>query len=142
LSTPVQVTFDCANPSALAAFWAEALGYVVQPPPAGFESWHQALETWGVPEDMWEARSAAVDPDGDGPRLFFQQVPEPKTVKNRVHLDIKVALGLEGKDRRDAIDSEVDRLRGHGARVLRPLEEWGTYCVVMADPEDNEFCVD
>jgi hypothetical protein len=76
LSTPVQVTFDCANPSALAAFWAEALGYVVQPPPAGFESWHQALETWGVPEDMWEARSAAVDPDGDGPRLFFQQVPD------------------------------------------------------------------
>jgi hypothetical protein len=69
-------------------------------------------------------------------------VPEPKTVKNRVHLDIKVAVGLEGKDRRDAIDSEVDRLRGHGARVLRPLEEWGTYCVVMADPEDNEFCVD
>jgi hypothetical protein len=69
-------------------------------------------------------------------------VPESKTVKNRVHLDIKVAVGLEGKDRRDAIDSEVDRLRGHGARVLRPLEEWGTYCVVMADPEDNEFCVD
>jgi Glyoxalase-like domain len=142
VSKPIQVTFDCANPPELAAFWAEALGYTVEPPPPGFESWEDFLQAHSVPADLWDSRSAVVDPDGDGPRLFFQRVPEGKTVKNRVHLDVKVAVGLQGQARRDAIDAEVERLQAHRARVLRPLEEWDTYCVVMADPEDNEFCVD
>ena len=53
MSREFQVTFDCADPAALAAFWAEALGYEVQPPPQGFESWDDALRAFGVPEDQW-----------------------------------------------------------------------------------------
>src|SRR5687768_9499501 len=88
MATPIQVVIDCADPARLAAFWAAALGYQVQPPPEGFETWEDALRSWGVPKDAWNSRSAVVDPDGEGPRIFFQQVPEPKTVKNRVHLDV------------------------------------------------------
>ncbi len=140
MSTPIQVTFDCADPGALAAFWAQALGYVVEPPPEPFSSWDEALAAWGVPKELWNSRSAAVDPDGDGPRFFFQQVPEGKQVKNRVHVDLKVG-GLRD-DGRDRIDAEVERLQAVGATTLYPLEEWGGYCVVMQDPEGNEFCVD
>lgn len=140
MATGIQVTFDCADPGAQASFWAQALGYVVQPPPEPFASWDEALTAWGVPEGLRNSRSAAVDPDGDGPRFFFQQVPEAKQVKNRVHVDIKA--GGTGDDRRARVDSEVERLQGLGATVLNPLEEWGGYCVVMQDPEGNEFCVD
>lgn len=140
MATAVQITFDCADPARLAEFWAETLGYQVQPPPPGFDSWPDALRAWGVPEEMWGSRSAAVDPVGAGPRLFFQRVPEGKTAKNRVHLDVKVGGADPG--RRERIDGEVDRLTGIGAGVLGPVEELGTYCVVLRDPEGNEFCVD
>jgi predicted enzyme related to lactoylglutathione lyase len=129
----VQVTFDCADPARLAAFWASALGYEVQRPPEGFDSWPAFLTQIGVPESEWDTRSAAVDPDGKGPRLFFQKVPEPKAGKNRVHLDVNV-----GHDRADA---EVARLVGEGATVLRAMEIGPERWVVMTDPEGNEFCV-
>ena len=86
----VQVTFDCANPSWLAEFWATALGYVIQPPPTGFDSWEAWLEAQHIPRELWDSMSAAIDPDGRGPRLLFQKVPEGKTAKNRVHLDVNV----------------------------------------------------
>ena len=140
MAKAVQITFDCHDPGAQADFWADALGYVVEPPPPGFETWPEALTSFGVPEDLWESRSAAVDPDGNGPRLFFQQVPEGKTAKNRVHLDVRV--GGRGVDRRQRIDDEVQRLTRRGATAVGPVEEWGGYCVVMRDPEGNEFCVD
>ena len=92
----IQVTFDCGDPAALAEFWAAALGYVLQPPPPGFDSWDAALDAWGVPADRRNDRSALVDPDGAGPRVFFQRVPEGKTAKNRVHLDVRAAPGLAG----------------------------------------------
>ena len=76
MAREVQVTFDCGDPAALAEFWAAALDYVVQPPPEGFDSWDAALSAWGVPEDRRNERSAVVDREGDGPRLFFQRVPE------------------------------------------------------------------
>jgi hypothetical protein len=129
----VQVTFDCADPARQAKFWASALGYVLQPPPEGFDSWPAFLTSIGVPESAWNSRSACVDPDGKGPRLFFQQVPEGKTAKNRVHLDVNV-----GHDR---VDAEVERLVGEGASVVRTHEEMGEHWVVMTDPEGNEFCV-
>jgi len=140
MATPVQLTFDCADPGTQARFWAGALGYVLEPPPGPFQTWDEALEAWGVPEELWNSRSAAVDPDGRGPRFFFQQVPEAKVAKNRVHVDIKA--GGSGDDRRARIDAEVERLQGLGAAVLNPVDEWGSYCVVMQDPEGNEFCVD
>ena len=118
----VQVTFDCADPAALSAFWAAALGYVVQPPPPGFDSWDAALEAWGVPPEARNSRSAAVDPAGNGPRLFFQQVPEGKVVKNRVHLDVRAAPGLEGEARMAALEDECTRLVGLGATRVRRVD--------------------
>src|ERR1700743_1395850 len=98
-----QVTFDSADPGAHAAFWAEALHYVLPPPPSGFDSWDAALDAWGVPAEQRNDRSALIDPDGVGPRLFSQKVPEPKTAKNRVHLDLRAAAGVPPEGRADAL---------------------------------------
>ncbi len=95
----IQVTIDCADPGALAPFWAEALGYRVQEPPGDFDSWDEALVAMGVPEERRNDASAVVDPDGAAPRLFFQRVPEGKQAKNRVHLDVRAAPGLDGEER-------------------------------------------
>ena len=145
MARDVQITFDCADPAALAAFWAEALGYQVQDPPKGFESWEQALEAFGVPPENRNDASAVVDPDGSGPRLFFQRVPEGKQAKNRVHLDVRAAPGLEGDARMTALEAEAERLLSHGATRLErhePAPPLSGGNIVMADPEGNEFCLD
>lgn len=143
MATSVQVVMDCADPARLAAFWASALHYKTQDPPAGFASWPEFLAAQGVPEDQWNSANAIVDPDGAGPRVYFQRVPEPKIVKNRVHLDLNVGGGkdIEAQEGRRRVDAEVERLVGIGATKLRPYEERGEYWVVMQDPEGNEFCV-
>jgi len=142
MATGIQVVFDAADPDKNAHFWAEALGYVVQPPPEGYESWEQLLAEIGVPESDWDKASAVVDPDGKGPRIFFQKVPEPKSVKNRVHLDLNVAGRATPPDqRRPKVDAEVARLQQLGATRLYAKEEYGQYHVTMADPDGNEFCV-
>jgi hypothetical protein len=141
----VQVTFDCADPAALAEFWAVVLGYQVQPPPPGFDTWEAALDAWGVPADQRNSRSAVVPPaDGDGPRVFFQRVPEPKSVKNRVHLDVRAAPGLEGEERMQRLEEVCAQLTGLGARRITRFEPGGMDAghIVMADPEGNEFCLD
>ena len=141
----VQFTFDCADPAALAAFWAEALDYRVQGPPDGFDSWEQALTAFGVPPERHGDASAVVDPEGTGPRLFFQRVPEPKRGKNRVHLDVRAAPGLTGAARMAALEGAADRLVALGAtRVARhePAPPLGAGHLVLADPEGNEFCLD
>ncbi|MET3806414.1 catechol 2,3-dioxygenase-like lactoylglutathione lyase family enzyme [Nakamurella sp. UYEF19] len=142
----VQVTFDCADPAALAGFWCELLGYQVQPPPAGFDSWDAALDAWGVDAKERNSRSAATPPDGaSGPRLFFQRVPEGKAAKNRVHLDVRTAPGIAGDERMAALEAEADRLLGFGATRVRRVDPDGrmeTGFVVMQDPEGNEFCLD
>jgi hypothetical protein len=140
-----QVTFDCADPGALAAFWAEALGYQLESPPPGFATWDEALDAWGVPADLRNSRSAIVDPSGTGVRLFFQQVPEGKTVKNRVHLDVRAAPGLQGDDRMAALAAESDRLVALGASVLRRVDPDGAMesgFITLQDPEGNELCLD
>jgi predicted enzyme related to lactoylglutathione lyase len=109
----MNVTFDCADPRALARFWGQVTGWPVnQEPQPGYEE-------------------AAVGVAGEGrPRLYFVKVPEAKTVKNRLHLDIMPADGTQ--------DEEITRLTGLGARVLsdrRPEFGW----VLLADPEGNEF---
>ena len=142
----VQVTFDCARPDALAGFWCEVLGYRMQDPPGDFDTWDEALDAWGVPPDERDSRSACVPPAGqDGPRLFFQRVPESKTAKNRVHLDVRVAPGLHGDARMAALAAAADRLAGLGATVVRraePEPPMETGFIVMTDPEGNEFCLD
>ena len=105
------VTFDCANPERLARFWAAVMDYTF--------------------EGSDERYAACVDPAGSGPRLLFNVVPEPKTVKNRVHLDLNVG----------DMEAEVERLVGLGARKIKTFHENGETWTVMADLEGNEFCV-
>jgi len=145
----LQVTIDCADPGTLTAFWAAALGYEIEPPPGDFDSWNAYWRSTGVPDDelpaSGDAADSIVDPEGTGPRIWFQPVPEVKTVKNRVHLDLMVSGGraVALAQRRDAVDAEVARLTALGATVLRVLEFEGVdyYAVVLQDPEGNEFCV-
>jgi catechol 2,3-dioxygenase-like lactoylglutathione lyase family enzyme len=145
MARDVQITFDCADPAGLSAFWAEALGYRLQDPPSGFESWEQALEAMGVPPENRNDASAVIDPDGSGPRLFFQRVPEGKVAKNRVHLDVRAAPGLEGDARMAALEAAAERLVSLGATRLgrhEPEPPLGAGHIVLADPEGNEFCLD
>ena len=143
MATGVQIVFDCADPDKLATFWAAALHYKKQDPPAGFASWPDFLKAQGIPESRWNSASAVVDPDGVGPRLYFQQVPEGKVVKNRVHLDLNIGGPRTDPagERRSRIDAEVERLVPLGARKGRAIEELGGYFVNMFDPEGNEFDV-
>ena len=103
------VTFDCADAMVVGRFWAAALGTDLDEDSTSEKAYVEAAG-WG------------------GPNMWFQQVPEPKTAKNRLHFDLRAP---------GPIPEEVRRLEGLGARVLReePI-------VVMADPEGNEFCVE
>lgn len=153
MSRTVQVTFDCRDPERLARFWVSALDYRIPGPP-GVELndgddpitvWKEFVSGLGIelgPENM---RAVIEDPAGTGPRIFFQTVPEDKTVKNRVHLDVHAAPGLEGDTRMEALDVECQRLSQLGAVRLNRVEpdppmEAGF--IVMTDPEGNEFCLD
>jgi hypothetical protein len=98
-----------------------------------------------VPESERNTASALEDPDGAGPRLYFQRVPEDKVAKNRVHLDVRAAPGLEGEARMAALEAECGRLLALGATRLRrhePEPPMSGGFIVMADPEGNEFCLD
>lgn len=143
MATQVQIVIDCASPGALAPFWATALGYTLQPPPEGHESWESWLAAMHIPEAEWDAASAVVDPAGSGPRIYFQRVPEPKTLKNRVHLDLNVGggHGTPIEERRSRVAAEAERLSAAGATRVREVEQRGEYWVVMRDPEGNEFCL-
>ena len=141
----VQITFDCGSPAALAEYWCEVLGYVIEPPPPGFDSWEEALEAWQVPAEDRDAKSAAIDPAGAGPRLFFQRVPEGKSAKNRVHLDVRVAAGLRGDERMAVLQSEADRLVALGGRQVLRVDPDGRLengFIWLEDLEGNEFCLD
>jgi hypothetical protein len=153
MSRQVQVTFDCHDPQALSSFWRDVLGYV-HPGPPGVElpegadplaAWDEFLDRVGVPQGERNTRSAIEDPDGTGPRLFFQQVPEDKVVKNRLHLDVRAAPGLQGAERMAALEAECERLVALGAKRLRrdePAPPMSLGFIVLADPEGNEFCLD
>ena len=145
MSKEVQITFDCGDPDGLCRFWADALDYEMQPPPPGFDSWEAFLDSVGVPADQRNSRSAALPKEGEGPRLFFQRVPEGKSAKNRVHLDVRAAPGVAREERMATLQVEADRLVGLGASQLRRVEPDGgmeTGFITMADPEGNEFCLD
>ncbi|GGU60638.1 VOC family protein [Streptomyces lavendofoliae] len=143
-----KLVIDAADPHAQADFWAEALGYLVEDNSAlidrllglGHVTEADTVEAHG--RRAWRNLVAVRHPDdpyqeetgiGLGRRLLFQRVPEAKTGKNRLHLDLHAPPG-----RRDA---EVARLEARGASVLRHVEEPGGEWTVLADPEGNEFCV-
>jgi hypothetical protein len=143
MAVSVQVVFDCHDPDHLAHFWADLLGYQLEPPPSGYDSWDAWLTEHGIPESEWNSASAIIDPDGNGPRIFLQRVPEDKVVKNRVHLDVNAGggRGTPPDERAVKVDAAVDRAIGLGATKVRLVEERGERHYVMQDPEGNEFCL-
>jgi catechol 2,3-dioxygenase-like lactoylglutathione lyase family enzyme len=145
MATTFQVTFDAADPAALAQFWAAALGYELDPPPAGFDSWDGFLDARSVPPEDRNSASAIHDPDGKGPRVFFQRVPEGKSVKNRVHLDLRKAPGIaDDEQRMMKLEAECTRLVALGATRVERFErgQMSLGHIIMRDPEGNEFCLD
>ncbi|UXX93789.1 hypothetical protein N7U49_20075 [Streptomyces sp. AD2-2] len=149
-TTPLhwKLVIDAADPHAQADFWAAALHYEAEDNSALVQ---QLLDMGALPAAAtvhFHGRPAFRDlmavrhPDdpydkqrgtGLGRRILFQRVPESKTVKNRLHLDLH-----PGPERREA---EVERLTGLGASLLRRVSEPAGTWVVMTDPEGNEFCV-
>ena len=136
----VQIAVDCARPHELADWWAEALGWQVEPQDEAFirrmVEGGYATETDTTRHRgalVWKVGAAVISPDPGRPRMLFQRVPEPKTVKNRLHLDLRV-----GDERREA---EVARLVGLGARELWRSSQGPQRWATLADPEGNEFCL-
>ena len=138
----VQVAVDCREQHALADWWAETLDWTVEPQDADFirrmvaEGHATADETTEhAGRLVWRAGAAVVSPEpGPGTvRLLFQQVPEPKATKNRVHLDLR------------SPDQDLEALRAHlverGATILHEGRQGPHTWVTMTDPEGNEFCV-
>jgi hypothetical protein len=138
-----QLVIDCTDPDRLCRFWAAALRYELEPPPAGFATWDDYWRDVGVPEAELGAGADRIADPGAGPRIWFQVVPERKTIKNRLHLDISASGGrsVPMPTRRQRVDAEARRLAGLGATMVRVLEEEGLdhYAVAMKDPEGNEF---
>ncbi|WP_055697347.1 MULTISPECIES: VOC family protein [Streptomyces] len=143
-----KLVIDAADPHAQAAFWAETLGYEIEDNSALIE---RLLGFGAAPKEAtvefrgrlaWRDLIAVRHPDdpydqdsgtGLGRRILFQRVPEAKTGKNRLHVDVHSEPG-----RRDA---ELTRLQELGAAVERHVKEPGGEWVVMTDPEGNEFCL-
>jgi hypothetical protein len=134
----IQVTFDCADPQALATFWSGALGYAVP----DNEAMRELLRQAGVWETQLDDFRRIDDPDQVGPTLYFQRVPEPKAGKNRVHLDVRAPRDGTGEGRNAKIDAEAERMVALGATRLHVVADELGYFWVMQDPEGNEFCVD
>ena len=144
MAVSYQLVIDCTAPEPLAHFWAEALHYVVAPPPPGFDSWDDFFRSIGVPEeDLGHGTDIIEDPNGQGPRIWFQIVPEKKSIKNRIHIDVNASGGFGSSldTRRDRVEAEAARLVSLGATRLRALDEEGLdhYAVALTDPEGNEF---
>lgn len=139
-----QVTFDCADPHVLADWWAEALGWTVEPSDPEFIR-RMIAEGHATPADTREHRGALVWKDGaainhpddpagpGGRRILFQLVPEAKTVKNRVHLDIRV--GAEN------VEAEAQRWIERGATFLHRAAQGPHAWITLSDPEGNEVCL-
>lgn len=133
MARDIQITVDAAGPRALGDFWCEVLGYIEQPPPEGFDSWDDALDAFGIDRSDPDRAYAIVDPEGKGPRVFFLKVPEGKTAKNRMHMDVKVDQS-ELRERAAA-------LVAIGATEVAEHDEPEGRWITLRDPEGNEFCL-
>jgi hypothetical protein len=147
-----QLTIDCNDPARLVRFWAPLLGYEVQPPPALHATWNDYYRSVGVPDDeldlSGDGTDRIFDPTGRGPRVWFQVVPERKSGKNRLHLDIYPGgRDLPIDERKPVVEAKVAELIEAGATVARrypadfDTDAVTDYFVTMLDPEGNEFCV-
>ena len=140
--TKIQIVFDAAEPEKLAEFWLLALDYVVEPPPEGFVSWEAFARSRGIPEEEFGEVAALIDPADEGPRLYFLRVPEGKTAKTRVHLDVRVAgREVRGEERKRLVSEKVEQLVQAGASIVWANDTVRGHSIAMRDPEGNEFCV-
>jgi hypothetical protein len=137
-----QVTVDCADPHELADWWAETLDWQVEPQDEAFirrmiSAGHAADSDTRRHDGtlVWKAGAAIRHPGGPqrAPRVLFQLVPEAKTVKNRLHLDVRIGA--------DDVEHAVAGLVARGAKVLHSGQQGHHAWVTLADPEGNEFCV-
>ncbi|MGE0819588.1 MAG: VOC family protein [Candidatus Nanopelagicales bacterium] len=140
-----QLTIDAHDPPRLVAFWAEALGYTPTPPDLD-TPWYQHYRGRLGGEEAFDNR--LFDPAGEQPPLWFQEVPEDKAGKNRLHIDVYAtdrddSLTLD--ERVALVDAVVARLSALGATTAYVTREDDPddffYFVTMRDPEGNEFCV-
>jgi hypothetical protein len=144
MTTRWTVTIDCTDPAAVARFWSIALRYAEAAPPRGWLTWESWLIDQGVPESEWNDSAYLADPAGVLPSISFLKVPEARTAKNRLHLDLQVSGGRDkpAAQRETAIRQEAARLVEAGATVVHEIAEDGVLDHLwMADPEGNDFCV-
>ncbi|WP_075301304.1 MULTISPECIES: VOC family protein [unclassified Pseudonocardia] len=136
MTPTLQIALDATDPHALARFWAAALGYEVED--------HTEIVTGLLAAGHLTDDEVLTDGDraafcdvatcrGPGPRLFLQRVPEPKTAKNRIHLDLQVGP--------EAAPAEIERLVALGAEVAWVTSDRGPVNTTLRDPEGNEFCL-
>jgi hypothetical protein len=134
-----QVTFDASDPHLLCAWWASVLGYEVEDHAeqirellaSGVLDASAVVDVGG--RAAFADADACRDPAEIGARLLFQRVPEPKSAKNRVHLDLHVG--------KDGLDAEAERLVAAGATFVEARSHPGDRWIVLNDPEGNEFCL-
>ena len=141
-----QLTIDANDPAKLARFWAQALGYQPVPPAAPDTTWWAHYRARLGDEPAFDNR--LFDPEGRRPPIWFQEVPESKAGKNRVHVDVYPTgrdRTLPQEQRVEIVDTKVAELLELGATVLRRERDDDpddpVYFVVLQDPEGNEFCV-
>ena len=144
-TTPVLgISVDCGDAPRMAQFWCHALGYVEAPPPQGWSDWPSFLRDYDIPEEEWGDGASIRPASGDGPSISFLKVPEGKTVKNRIHLDLKVSGGRDVDQalRESRIRAtEADLVARGATREREDLVDGRLDHVVMRDPEGNEFCI-
>lgn len=141
----IQIVVACDDPARLTDFWAGALGYVPQPPPAGFATWEEFADSVGIPEDRRNDIGAVVDPEGVGPRLLFERW-DGGAPSQRIHIDVNavggVAVDISNDERRSRLADERSRLESLGATFHREATGMaGEIWIEMHDPEGNWFCV-
>ena len=144
MAAQFQLVIDCADADVMVRFWAAALGYVPEPPPEGFGTWDDWRRDIGLPdEELGGGADSIIDPDGRGPRIWFHMLPDVKTVKNRLHLDIYIsgARALPRETRSQRVENEAQRLCALKDTRTVELTAKGLdhYAVGMKDPEGNEF---
>ena len=127
----------------MAEFWSGALGYIVQPPPPGFDTWDDFADTVGIPVERRNDINAVVDPDGAGPRILFErwEAGEPN---KRVHIDVNAIADreIDGEEREKRLADERERLEALGATFHRMADGMaGETWMEMFDVEGNWFCV-
>ena len=135
VATSFQITIDCDDAGRMVEFWSVALGYVAEPPPAGYLSWEDFLRANDIVIPRAGTIGAIVDPDDAGPRILFMRVPDRRRCGRQIHLDVRAGNDDVAKK------TKIAELAAAGATAIRRVDDRGQWWMVMSDPEGNEFCV-